>query len=246
MPQDSFPRIRSVGLEGHLVSFADRFSEPANRAALAFRAAIEAEGWDGVEETSASLASAFLRFDPLGTTREALAERLEALLSRRDWTSAELPEGRKRWRIPAVFGGDRGPQLAEAAEVAGISPESASEELAASALRVLTIGFAPGQPYLGELPPRWDIPRQSKLTPRVPEGALVVAIRQIVLFSRSAPTGWRHVGQTGFRAFRPDADEPFPLSPGDEVSFVPVAETELERLKAADPLAGGATCEPIP
>lgn len=246
MPQDCFPRIRSVGLEGLLVTFADRFSESANRAALAFRAAIEAEGWEGVEETSASLASAFLRFDPLEATREALAERLEALLYRRDWTTAELPDGRRRWRIPTAFGGARGPQLAEAADAAGLSPEAASEELAASPLRVLTIGFAPGQPYLGELPPRWDIPRQSSLTPRVPEGALVVAIRQLVLFSRSAPTGWRHVGQTGFRAFRPGADAPFTLSPGDEVSFIPVAEAELERLEAADPLAGGATCEPIP
>lgn len=246
MPQDKFPRIRSVGLEGLLVTFADRFSEPANRAALAFRAAIEAEGWEGVEETSASLASAFLRFNPLEAAREALAERLEDLLCNRDWISAELPEGRKRWRFPTAFGGERGPQLAEAAKIAGLSSEAAIKELAASPLRILTIGFAPGQPYLGELPSRWDIPRQSDLTPRVPEGALVVAIRQLVLFSRSAPTGWRHVGQTGFRAFRAGADAPFPLSPGDEVSFVPVSEADLERLETADPLAGGATCEPIP
>ena len=55
--QDGFPAIRTLGLTGLLVSFADRLSEPANRAALAFRAAVEAAGIPGVEETSTSLAS---------------------------------------------------------------------------------------------------------------------------------------------------------------------------------------------
>ena len=36
-----WPKIRTVGLSGILVSFADKLSEPANRAALAFRAAID-------------------------------------------------------------------------------------------------------------------------------------------------------------------------------------------------------------
>ena len=39
-----FPRIRTVGLSGLLISFGGAMSEPANRAALAFRAAVEAAG----------------------------------------------------------------------------------------------------------------------------------------------------------------------------------------------------------
>ena len=39
--QGSFPRIGRVGLDGLLVSFGDRLSEAGNRAALAFRAAVE-------------------------------------------------------------------------------------------------------------------------------------------------------------------------------------------------------------
>lgn len=245
MSETGFPRIRTVGLTGLLVSFADRLSEPANRAALAFRAVVAAEGWAGVEETSTSLASVFLRFDPLRLPHAELTSMLEGLLAGRDWTSAALPEGRRHWRIPTVYGGDRAPQLAEAGEAAGVKPETARDEIAGTRVRVLTIGFAPGQPYLGELPPHWDIPRQTALTPRVPAGALVVAVRQLVLFSRSAPTGWRHIGQTGFHGFRPGTDTPFPLSPGDQVTFVPVSETELSRYETDDPLGGGATSEPI-
>ena len=63
--QQDWPQIRTAGYDGVVVSFGDRLSEPANRAALAFRDAIEKAGWDSVEESSTSLVSAYLRFDPL-------------------------------------------------------------------------------------------------------------------------------------------------------------------------------------
>ena len=55
----SFPAIRTVGVDGFLVSFADGLDERANRAALAFRAALERESWPGVAECATSLVSAF-------------------------------------------------------------------------------------------------------------------------------------------------------------------------------------------
>ena len=112
-------------------------------------------------------------------------------------------------------------------------------------LRVMAIGFAPGLPYMGILPERWDIPRNTALTPRVPAGGVVVAVRQAIIFPADTPTGWWHVGQTGFRGFRPEAAEPFLLGPGDEVVLRPVPEDELRALLAADPDGGGATIEPL-
>ena len=109
-------------------------------------------------------------------------------------------------------------------------------------VRVQTIGFAPGQPYLGELPECWNIPRQTRLTDNVPEGALVVAIRQLVLFSVTTPTGWRHIGQTAFRLFRPAEETPFTLRPGDEVLFTPTTPEQLANMQASDP-DGGARFE---
>ena len=58
-----WPRIRSVGLSGLLVTFAEKMSEPANRAALAFRAAVEEQDWPEVRETSTSLVSTFVQFE---------------------------------------------------------------------------------------------------------------------------------------------------------------------------------------
>lgn len=237
-----WPVIRTLGVDGLLISFADRLSEAANRAALAFRADLERADRLGITETSTALASVYVRFDLRATDHAALIAKLKTLLDQRDWYQARLPEGRKRWRVPAVFGTDLAPQLDEAAALAGLSPEDAISSICAAPLRVQTIGFAPGQPYLGELPPDWDIPRQTGLTPQVPEGALAVAIRQMVLFSVSTPTGWRHVGQTALRLFRPDQPDPFLLRPGDEVQFHPVRREELEAIRDADP-TGGAVSE---
>ncbi len=238
-----FPLIAPAGIDGLVVRFSDALSEPANRAALAFRAAVEREGWDGVEESATALTSVYLRFDPAAVVPAAVAERLRLLLAAQDWYAAALPEGRRRWRVPTLFGGDAGPQLETAAAQAGLDRDTAIATLTERPLRVQTIGFAPGQPYLGELPQAWDIPRQTDLTPRVPEGAVTVAIRQIVLFAISSPTGWWHVGQTKLRLFRPEAEVPFLLRPGDEVQFDPVDAERFARL--GDDPQGGAVSEMI-
>ncbi|MFD1344349.1 5-oxoprolinase subunit B family protein [Litorisediminicola beolgyonensis] len=239
----TWPKIRNVGVDGMLVSFGDRLSEPANRAALAFLAEIESDAPDGIEEGSTSLVSTYLRFDPAHLDHASMREMLTERLGSRDWTEADLPEGRSLWRIPTVYGTELAPQLEEAAEAAGMSAEDAIRSISETQVRVQTIGFAPGQPYLGELPEAWDIPRQTKLTDKVPVGALVVAIRQLVLFSVTTPTGWRHIGQTKFRLFRPDSDTPFVLRPGDEVRFEPVSREAYEALP--DDANGGATQEDL-
>lgn len=241
---DDWPKIRTVGVDGLLVSFGDTLSEAANRAALAFRGALDRRGPDGIEETSTSLVSTYLRYDPIAGDPAAIRAGVADLLGDKDWYAEDLPEGRRLWRIPTIYGTDLAPQLEEAAEAAGMTAKEAVRSISEARVRVQTIGFAPGQPYLGALPEAWDIPRQSQLTDQVPVGALVVAVRQLVLFSVTTPTGWRHIGQTGMRLFRPDSDTPFVLRPGDEVIFDPVERDAYARLTEDGP-DGGATSEPI-
>ena len=238
-----WPLIRTVGFDGLLVSFGANLSEPANRAALAFRSALEGADLDSVEETSTSLVSTYLRFDPLVCGHGEMRSAINALLVTRNWYETPLPAGRRLWRIPTAFGGDTAPQLAEAAEAAGLSEGEAVESITSTRVRVQTIGFAPGMPYLGELPEAWNIPRQTNLTDQVPAGGLCVAIRQLVLFPVATPTGWRHIGQTALQLFRPDAEAPFLLRPGDEVQFQQVSSKALSELKD-DPL-GGASSEAL-
>ena len=233
-----FPDIQTLGTDGLLVRFGDSLSEPANRAALAFGAALERDAPDGVEEIATSLVSVFVRFAPRNVSHATLRADLAVRLKAQDWFAADMPAGRRLISIPTVYGGAHGPQLAKAASLAGLSEQDAIKELSETQLRITAVGFAPGQPYLGFLTDHWDIPRNAELAP-VPAGAVVLAVRQIVLFSVDSPTGWSHVGQTAFRAFQTDHTDPFRLRPGDEIRFASVTPEEFETLKSAPD--GGAT-----
>ena len=225
--------IHPLGPDGALIRFADSLSEQANRAALAYRAALDATRVAGVVETATSLTSVFVRFRPDQINRAALVARLGELTAAEDWLTADLPEGRTRWHIPAIFEGEAAPDLDDVARDLRLDPDDAVAELAAASLRVLALGFAPGQPYLGFLPKRWDLPRRTEVTPEVPQGAVVVAVRQVIPFANAAPTGWRQIGRTGFRCYDPKLDPPLPLTPGDEVQFQPVPPSAWPRIAQA-------------
>lgn len=241
---DSAPELLPLGLDGLLVRFADTLSESANRAALSFRGTLEHDLPAGVIETATSLTSVLVRFQPGETTRRGLEEEIRNRLAATDWYHAPLPEGRTLWRIPAVFGDEYGPQLDEVADAVGRTPDQAVAEIAASELRVLALGFAPGQPYLGFMDEHWNIPRQTSVTPEVPQGAIVVAVRQVIPFANAAPTGWRQVGRTAFRCYARESTPPIPLKAGDSVRFVPVPARDFAKLEGAGPL-GGAEAEAI-
>ena len=194
----------------------------------------------GVTEVASSLTSVRVGFDPEVTDRQAISDKLREVLQ--DQQSADTSP-RRLWHIPVAFGPGHAPQLQEAAALAGLTPDQAIAEITAQVLRVLAIGFAPGQPYLGMLPPHWDIPRQSDLTPKVPRGALVAAVRQLIVFAADTPTGWRQIGQSAFSVWQPDSDVPFPLDAGDAVQFCAVSDDTLRDLQVNSDSNGGARCE---
>ena len=231
MPADTVgPEIVPLGADGLLVRFATYLDDAANRAVLAFADHLDQMMPDGVLELSTTLSSVYVKFDPGQTDRDRLTKDLHKEVNTRDWLMLPEPPPKRRWRIPAVFGGDHGPQLAETAELLAMTEDEAVADLVSHPVRVLAIGFAPGQPYLGMLPDRWNIPRLQAITPQVPAGALVVAVRQLIVFSNASPTGWRQVGQTAFRPYRAGKADPFPLLPGDELNFEPVSNETFDRI----------------
>ena len=226
--QDGFPRLHRMGEEGMLIEFGDRLSMPVNAAVLAFRAAVKAAGWPGLRETATSLKSVFLRFDPEKLPHETLERALTELLASHDWLAEPLPQGRRLWRVPTLFGGAAGPQLDEAAELCGMDADQTVRIISETPVRVLTIGFSPGMPYLGQLPEAFDFPRKTELNPHVPAGGLALAIRQMVLFPVGTQTGWRWIGRAALDVFGQQAEQPFPLTAGDEILFEPVSQDAFD------------------
>ena len=242
-PTELQPEALPAGPDGVSVRFALTPRPEAMAAAEALAARFETSPPRGVTEIVPGLVSVLLRFDPCHTRQADL--RATALAEARAVADGgqRLPEPARRWTIPAAFGGEDGPQLAELARTLGLSETAAVEEICNAPLRVLTIGFAPGQPYIGLLPERWNIPRLKDLTPEVPAGAVVVAVRQIVLFGQPSTTGWRQAGRAAFRCFRPERETPMPLRAGDAIRFARASADEIAALDGADDGLGGARLE---
>ncbi|GAA6206727.1 5-oxoprolinase subunit B [Cognatishimia sp. WU-CL00825] len=240
------PQILRFGSNSLIVRFGLQASVQITGAVRAFLDAIENANFPWVEQSAGSLASVMIDFDVEQITSLAALKAVEGLVSKQNWLNAERPPATRRWHIPVSFGAQFGPQLAEVAALANLSEAQAVTELTAADIEVLTIGFAPGQPYLGLLPEHWNMPRQSTINPQVLAGSLVVAVRQLVLFSAESPTGWRHIGQSGFRPFMPQRDEPILLQAGDVARFHAVSSTEMRDLLLTNPQGlGGAYCEAI-
>lgn len=231
------PEIHPFGLDAVLVRFTLHWSEHANRAAQRLAADLSRAPLPGQTEAAPGLGSVLLRLNREVTSQAALIAALQTRLAAPP--PAQAKETPRRWLVPACFGGEAGPDLAAAARLAGRSETALVAELCATDLRVLALGFAPGQPYLGPLPEHWQMPRLPALTPRVPAGTLATALAQLVLFTAASPTGWRALGRTALRPFAPLAAQPFALAPGDILRFSETSEAQIAALEAlGDPLGG--------
>jgi len=234
---DSGVEVLPLGLDGLLLHFAKVSSPEVTDQVLGFAETLRTAAMPGVTEVATALTSILVKFDPDRITRTALTDALRPLLAGRQ---PQAFKAQRRWQIPVAFGGDAGPQLAEAAALAGVTQTQALQDLTETELRVLAIGFTPGQPYIGLLPEGWAIPRQTQLTPSVPAGALVVALRQLVLFGNVSTTGWRQVGLCAFRPFKIDRAQPFALRQGDAIRLIATPLDDIRALATNPDGLGGA------
>ncbi|MCT4368966.1 carboxyltransferase domain-containing protein [Yangia mangrovi] len=237
------PEVLATGLDAFLVRFALTPEPAAMTAARRLADQLESRAPEGVCEIAAALVSVFVRFDAALTDRAGLKAWLETLAQQTAQGPLEMPEPSRRWTIPVAFGAGEGPQLAEVAGALGLGEEAAVAQICAADLRVLTIGFAPGQPYIGLMPEPWNLPRMAQLNPSVPAGALVVAVRQFVLFGAESATGWQQVGRAAFRTFRPERQPPMPLQGGDAIRFARATSDEIAALADSPDPMGGAKLE---
>ena len=161
--------------------------------------------------------SVLVRFDPLLMP----AEETEALVrSKLAALSANEGEGHRRVVEMAVrYGGEAGPDLDDAAQALGLTPDQLIAQHSAAPLRVLMIGFAPGFPYIGPLPPTLHLPRRSTPRSAVPAGSVAIAAGMTGIYPSTLPGGWHLIGQTDATLFDPQREQPALLQAGDWVQF---------------------------
>lgn len=85
--------------------------------------------------------------------------------------------------------------------------------------RVYMIGFVPGFPYLGLLPPELDVPRKRTPSLSIPAGSVALAGRQTGIYPFDIPGGWQVIGRTPVKLFERDRQPFCLLKAGMRVRF---------------------------
>ncbi|PZO82532.1 MAG: allophanate hydrolase [Mesorhizobium amorphae] len=210
------PRISMAGTSAVLFDVAgDIFSEESQDRIHALARLLRETG--GVRETVPGMNNMLVTFDPLSADPEAVEEALAAL-----WPRAEPdPLIGRDCVVPVRYGGAAGPDLAEFAQWAGMSPRDLVERHAEATYRVAAVGAMPGFVYLSGLAPELSRPRRA--TPRggVPVGSVMIGGAQAGIMPCTAPSGWHILGRTEMALFDPALDPPAAFQPGDRIRFVP-------------------------
>lgn len=182
--------------------------------AQALAASLRASPLPGVTEAVPGLESLLVELDARRAEPTAVTDALRQRLERLD---APPPEGRLRV-IRVVYDG---PDLGDVAELTHLSVEEVVRRHAATELRVLFCGFAPGFAYLGDLTDELRVPRLATPRARTPAGSVAIAGPMSGVYPADLPGGWRLIGRTSVTLFDPSADPPSFLVPGDRVRFEP-------------------------
>lgn len=228
----AYPRILPAGDSALTVEFGDEISPRINDRVLAFARRVDRSRLHGLVEVVPTYRSATVYVDPLRCDWARLVTRLEALARR------PIPKGRRPGRlvtIPVVYGDEFGPDLAQLAKQAGLSPRAVIRLHSSTEYRVYMLGFSPGFPYLGTVPKKIALPRLAEPRQTVPAGSVGIAGSQTGIYPQASPGGWLLIGRTPLGLYAPDQPKPFALAPGDRVRFTPISREEYARLSEKNP-----------
>ena len=117
--------------------------------------------------------------------------------------------------------------LERVAEQTRLSPEEVIARHVEREYTVYAIGFAPGFPYLGYLPPELcGVPRLPTPRLRVEAGSVGLTGKQTGIYPQMRPGGWNLIGRTPIVLVDVE-DGYFPLRVGDTVEFRRIDEAEF-------------------
>ena len=184
----------------------------------------------GVLEVVPTYRALLLHYDPLVVTSSQLRARVEPLLAA---SSAPELESPRRWLIPICFDPEFAPDFEYLCQASNSSARELELALTTTEQHVYMLGFAPGQPYMGDLPAQLNIPRRRQPIPRAERGSVLIATGLTIIYPVPNPTGWYVVGRTPIELFDPQRASPALFQAGDQVRFQAITKPEFTRLAAA-------------
>jgi KipI family sensor histidine kinase inhibitor len=206
--------LEPLGDRAFLAQFA------AERTAAGWAAAVRECHWPGVTDVVLAYRAVAVFADPELVDLLELESRLRAI--------EPVPESARQGKwiaIPVLYDGA---DLDAVAARSNLSQDQVIDLHSGVEYHVFAIGFLPGFPYAGYLPPGLSgLPRREAPRLRVPAGSIGIAGRQTGIYPRESPGGWHLLGRTPLCIA--DLDEGyFPIRAGDRIQFVPISLAEFE------------------
>ncbi|HMB07503.1 MAG TPA: allophanate hydrolase subunit 1 [Isosphaeraceae bacterium] len=199
-------------------AFLARFATEDDAARWA--GAVRARAWPGVVDVVLAYQTVALFADPDRVDLDDLEARLRALTPAADARAPGV-----LLRLPVLYDGD---DLPEAARRLGLTESEVITHHSRPEYRVFAIGFLPGFPYAGYLPPPLSgLARRESPRVRVPAGSVAIAGRQTGIYPTDSPGGWHLIGRTPLRIVDL-ARGFFPIRAGDRLRFEPISPAEFE------------------
>ncbi|CUH67364.1 Sporulation inhibitor KipI [Thalassovita gelatinovora] len=205
------------------------------RAAARVRAAGDALGvaladaaLPGVQEITRSFTTVTVHYDPLEASQADLLHQAETLLS---GIEADAVSPGRLWRFPCCYAAEFALDLDTLSQHLNLSGAEIIAQHAATEFGVYAIGFLPGLPFMGDLPPGLSLPRRSSPRPTVPAGSVAIAGGLCVIYPWDSPGGWHILGRCPVPLFDPARPHPALLQAGDRVRFADVSTDEYARLR---------------
>lgn len=188
---------------------------------------IAADPFEGFLEQSIAYNSLSVFYDPLVVYRrygqspqEWVTNWLSGLASQFSETG-QVHTGREH-TIPVCYEWPFAPDLDAVAAYHGVTADEIVAGHHHQPYYVFMVGFSPGFPYLGILPPFMETPRKSSPSLQVRAGSVGLAGRQTGIYPFDSPGGWNIIGRTPLRLFTINEAELCLLRPGDTVRFSPI------------------------
>ena len=217
----TYPRILPVGDAALTVEFGNSIHPDLNERVYALEQALKSCGLASLVEMVPTYRSLLIYFDPSNETFETMKLKVQGFLS--NLHPVQL-QNHQIISIPTIYGGEFGPDLAFVAEYNHLAIKEVIQIHSSRDYRIYMMGFTAGFPYLGGMDPRIATPRLEEPRKETPAGSVGIAGNQTGIYPITSPGGWRIIGRTNQKLFNPAEENPFLLSPGDVIRFVPVEE----------------------
>ena len=228
------PRLLPLGDSAWTVEFGQAVDADTNARVMGLAASLaQFRGTDqllaGIADVVPTFRSLTVHFDPWTTDTGALGQALLDLAHQDN----RLATTGHQWRLPVCFDTDFAPDLARVCELRQLSRAQLIGQLLGATFRVYMLGFQPGFPYMGGLPPALNTPRLPSPRQKVPAQSVAIALDMCSVYPWESPGGWNLVGRTPVVLFDPlRTGQPAMLAAGDELCWTEVDRATHDRLAA--------------